>query len=119
MFLLFTFLVLINAVADNEKFILAYRYEVAGMPINILDFLLGLMFVVAMATMSRWKEDTDRVHPMLYWSVVVLTLSVVAGLVGAMQNSIPLRYWVTIARNVLTLPLCVFLGYHTLRSTRM
>jgi hypothetical protein len=118
MFLLFALIVLINALADNERVILYYRYTVAGLPINMLDLGLGLMFIAAVATMSRPKFLTERTHPMLRWSIGILSVSVLFGVLGALRNDVDLRYWVTIARNVVTLPLCIFLGYHLIRTPR-
>jgi O-Antigen ligase len=118
MFILFVLLVLVNSLADNDKVILEYRYEVAGLPINMLDFGLAVMFVAALATMNRPKQHTDRTHPLLYWTIGFLSASVVCGIFGAFRNNVELRYWVTIMRNVMTLPLCIFLGYHLIRTPR-
>jgi hypothetical protein len=118
MFFLFALLVLVNAVADNEKVILQYRYEVAGLPINMLDFGLALMLIVAIATMSRPKYQADRTHRVLFWTIGFLVFSLAFGVFGALKNNVELRYWVTVSRNVLMLPLCIFLGYHVVRTPR-
>ena len=118
MFWLFAILVLVNGTVDNEKVILRYRIDVGGMPINILDLGLGLMFIFAVASLNRAKFQVDRTHPALKWSLAVLIGSFLLGIFGAVRNDVELRYWATIARNVMTLPLCIFLGYHLIRTPR-
>src|SRR5688572_18517871 len=118
LFFLFAVLVLINGTVDNEKVILYYRYEIAGLPINILDFLLGVMFIVALVTLNRPKFEVGRTHPALKWTIGVLVGSLLFGVLGAIRNDVELRFWATIARNVMTLPLCIFLGYHVLRTPK-
>jgi hypothetical protein len=119
MFLVFLLVFLVNSLADNDKFILKWRYEVAGLPINVLDFGIVLLLAVALATLNRPKYQTDRTHPLLFWSIGLLAGSLLMGVFGSLANGIPLRFWATGTRNLMMLPLCIFLGYHLISAPRM
>jgi hypothetical protein len=118
MFWLFAILVLVNGTVDNEKVILYYRYEIAGLPINMLDFGLAVLFIIALALLNKPKFLVERTHPLLKWNIGILLVSFFLGILGAVRNEVDIRFWVTVARNVLMLPLCIFLGYHLITTPR-
>ncbi len=114
---LFAILVLLDFTLSTD-FMFNFRLEVAGLPLNVLDGLIVLTFVHQLVRSRRSDFRADRVHPLLVWSVVILVLAVLVGVMGSMMNGTRARDWITAMRNVAMLPLAIFIGYMVVRTPR-
>jgi hypothetical protein len=66
----------------------------------------------------RHAYPTERAHPVLQWVFVLFIGAAVGGLVGSVMSGIGLRSTVTTLRNLLSLPIAVWLGYYLLLQPR-
>jgi len=115
--ILFAILVLVDFTVGNDL-LFEYRIDIAGLPLNLLDALVALLFV-RQAFRSRLNDfKTDRVHPLFIWSFALLVAAMMVGVMGSTMNGSTLREWITALRNQAMLPLCIFIGYNILRTPR-
>ncbi|MDB5321807.1 MAG: hypothetical protein JWN40_3438 [Phycisphaerales bacterium] len=113
---LFAILLLLNSTLTND-FLFAYRKEIGGFPLNILDGMLALVFLQQLLS-TRNKFRADRVHPLFIWSVSLLVLSIFIGIAGAAIQGTGAREYVTAMRNLLVLPASIFIGYTVAKTPR-
>jgi hypothetical protein len=111
----FIILMVLNSTVTNDL-LFDYRLEVGGFPLNVLDGLVALVFLKQIVTSGRKKFRTDRTHPLLYWSLGLLSAAIFLGMAGAAMGGAPVRQYVTVLRNLTTLPVAIFIGY-TLATT--
>jgi hypothetical protein len=114
-----TLLMLMNAWID-QRLVLDYRLDVAGVPINIYDIGLGLGLIVSMfrRRSSPNLYPTDRVHPIFKWIMGASLLATVAGAVGVIGNGSYSREWLPPLRSFLAIPVSVYLGYVLIKNPR-
>src|SRR5258708_11877587 len=95
---------LLNAFGNNKTFVLENRIEVAGMPVNMFDGLaaLGLIWIVVRPRGSR--VPTDRVHPVLFWTLIFYTMGLGSGLLASVSNQATARDLFNTIHNYLSLP---------------
>ena len=108
------FLVLLtffNALADNDL-VLRYRIPAGGFPISAFDILLLGLGPIAVILSRRQAFPTDRPHPILPWIFILFTAAVVAGSIGSVVSGTGLRHAVTSLRNLIALPVAIWLGYY-------
>jgi hypothetical protein len=103
-------LTFVNALADNDL-VLRYRFTVGGFPVNVFDVLILVIGPIAVALTRRNAVPTGRYHPMLPWIFVLFIAAALGGLLGSVMSSIPLRATITTLRNLISLPICIWLGY--------
>ena len=108
------FLVLLtffNALVNNDL-VLRYRISAGGLPVGIFDvLLLGLGPIVVL--LSRQNAfPTGRAHPVLPWIFILFAAAAAAGSIASVMSSIGLRETVTSLRNLIALPVCIWLGYY-------
>jgi len=111
--LLLTLLLAINFTLSND-ILLQYRIDV-GFPLNALDVLMMLLGLAATFA-SRARFETERAHRLLVWSIGLLITAAACGVVGGMVTGAPVRQYVTAIRNLLSLPLAIFIGYRFLKT---
>ena len=58
----------------------------------------------------------ERPHPLAIGSILLLAAATACGVVGAIMNEVPTRWLITFARNMLTLPASIFIGYRFIRN---
>ena len=110
-------LTLINALAHNAGFALRYRIDVAGMPIGVFDFLLGLGVLVALVGRGgAWPAG--RLHPLMLWTMLLFGAATAGGIMGALLSNAELRWMMTGMRNWVSLGLSVYIGYNLLLQPR-
>jgi hypothetical protein len=109
---LIAIIILFNSIADNKDFVLAYRIELGGLPINILDGLLILGALLSVLPIARSKSAIpENVHPTLAWVLGLFVVAGLAGYAGAVLNNTPHYVFMATMRNVLTVPAAVWIGY--------
>jgi hypothetical protein len=110
-------LIFFDAVADNDL-VLRYRVPLGGFPVNFFDVLLLVLGPAAVLLSRRNAYRTERVHPILPWIFVLFIAAAGGGLVGSVMSGIGLRSTVTTLRNLISLPITVWLGYCLLLQPR-
>jgi hypothetical protein len=118
MFLIFALLMLLNYATDKDKFLFAYRIDVFGMPINILDGLIAVGMVLAPVALNKRQYPSESTHPALKWVVGSLVLASISGAVMAFLTGADLRETALMARNVLSLAAAVVIGYAAVSTLR-
>ena len=113
--ILFAILMLINCTVPNDV-LFDYRVELGGFPVNVLDVLLVLVFVQQLFTATRNRFHTEHFHPLLFWSIGLLTASIFFGILGATMGGTGVRQYVTVMRNLAVLPASIFIGYSLLKN---
>jgi hypothetical protein len=114
------FLVLLsffNALADNDL-VLRYRVTVGGFPVSAFDVLLLVLGPIAVMMSRRHAYPTERAHPVLAWIFILFIGAAVGGLIGSVISGIGLRSTITTLRNLISLPITVWLGYCLLLQPR-
>jgi hypothetical protein len=114
--ILFAILMLLNSTLPNEL-VLAYRFDLGPFPLNILDGLLLLVFLIQLFP-SRHSFRADRVHPLLIWSIVLLVIAIFIGVIGATAEGTGIRQYVTAMRNLSVLPASIFIGYSVAKTPK-
>ena len=105
-------LTLLNAAANNKTVVLEYRWTpVAGMPVNVIDGLLGLGLILMLVRPTTYRFVTDRVHPAFKWVLVLFAGGAVGGIVGSFFNDASASDKMNITRNYLAMPISIILGY--------
>jgi len=100
-----------NASLSMKGFLVRYRLDVGGVPINVLDVLtfLGLLLL----PLRRHKMFvTNRFHPLMRTALVLFALMTLCGLIEALLNGCPIYVVGEDARNLLALPAAAILGYY-------
>src|SRR5215213_6036165 len=110
-------LIFFNALADNDL-VLRYRFSVGGFPVNVFDILLFVLGPIAVLMSRRRWYPTERVHPVLPWLLALFAAAMVGGLLSSTMSSIAMRATFTTLRNLVTLPVCIWLGYYLLLQPR-
>jgi hypothetical protein len=113
--ILFVILMLINCTVPN-KVLFDYRFDMGGFPVNALDVMLILLFAQQLLSSGRDRFQTERVHPLLYWSIGLLVTAIFFGIAGAAIGGTGVRQYVTALRNLATLPAAIFIGYSLLNK---
>jgi len=80
--ILFVILMLINCTVPNDV-LFDYRFDLGGFPVNALDVMLMLVFVQQLFSSSRDRFQTERAHPLLYWSIGLLVTARVCAIAAA------------------------------------
>src|SRR6478735_917768 len=82
---LLVILTFMNAALDQKGIILVQRLTIAGLPINIMDGLSALGFVVALVVMFSRRRRSEGIptHPAFIASMVLGFLALVGGSIGA------------------------------------
>jgi hypothetical protein len=111
MLLIFILLMVVNYAADREKFFLAYRIDVFGMPINVLDALVAVGTVLAVFSFGKREYATERTHPGLKWTVGLLVVATFGGAGMALVTGCEPREIALMGRNVLNLAFAILIGY--------
>ena len=102
-------LTFVNALANNNTFALRYRIEV-GFPVSVFDALMGLGVIVGLLN-RRGAFYSDRTHPLLYWTLGLFAAATIGGAIGGFTSGTELRWVLTAMRNLVTMPMCVLIGY--------
>src|SRR5579884_3048746 len=111
MWLLFLILIL-NAAVNTSDFMLRYRIDVGGLPINIFD---GLMIIgLVLSLFNRERMFPAKQHPLVNKLYLLFGIAMVAGLIGWLLNGAPLRQAFMALRNWIALPIEMFIGYYYL-----
>jgi hypothetical protein len=111
MFLIFALLMLVNYATDREKFLFAYRFDVFGMPINVLDVLIGVGLVAVPLVWHKRSFMTETTHRALWWTVGLLVVAAMGGgVMGFFVGADP-REMAVMARNVMNLAAGLLVGY--------
>jgi hypothetical protein len=111
MFLVFTLLMVLNYATDRERFLFAYRFDVFGMPINVLDVLVAIGLVLLPFSWRRRAYATETTHAALKWTVGALVVAWISGTVMGFLIGADVREVVAMGRNVLNLAFAHLLGY--------
>jgi hypothetical protein len=119
---LLVILSLVNASVNQKSFLLAYRLQIGGLPINIFDVLLIIAFLWAcFAGRGARRMQTDRVHPLLPWILIFLFGALAVGSIIGIRNftiGLSLRRYFTFIRDFACLPLGLVVGYRLLPHLR-
>lgn len=107
--------IVVNAVASNETFILEYRVEVAGLPLNILDLLIFVGLLLSFVRGSRFFR-TDAVHPAFKWSTILFALAILLSTPVSIIRGIETYTWAADLRNFAVFPACMWIGYYLTRD---
>jgi hypothetical protein len=118
MILLFALLMLINYATDKEKFLFAYRIDVFGMPINILDGLVAAGVLFLPFTLGKRQYESERMHAALKWSFGLLLLGTASAALMGFVTGCDQREMALMSRNVLNLAICLLIGYATATNMR-
>jgi hypothetical protein len=118
MFILFALLMLVNYAADKEKFLFAYRFSVAGMPVNVLDVLMGVACLFAPFAIRKARIPGEQTHRGLKWTLAMTTAGCLVGFGGGAAAGVEVRYVIDMTRNVAALALSVFIGYYAVSNLR-
>jgi hypothetical protein len=111
MFVVFALLMLVNYGTDKEKFLFAYRIDLFGMPINILDGLIAVGTVMAVFKFGKREYATETTHRGLTWCVSLLVAATVCGAAMGFITEVEPRQLALMSRNVLNLALAMLIGY--------
>jgi hypothetical protein len=118
---LLVLLCLVNAGVNSKSFLFEYRLNIAGMPINPLDFLLLLGLIIAMFARGSRRTITPRPHPLFAPTLALLTAALIFGAVMGMRNlshGLTLYQYVTFIRNFAVLPMGLIVGYRLVPHLR-
>jgi hypothetical protein len=118
---LLVILSLVNASVNSKSFLFQYRLNVAGMPVNPLDFLLLLCLIVAIFARGSRRIITSRPHPLFGPTLALLTAGLIVGVVMGTRNltrGLSLYEYVTIIRNFAVLPMGLIVGYRLVPHLR-
>jgi hypothetical protein len=115
--ILFAILMLLNFSVPNPT-LFEYRYDVGGFPVNVLDVLLFVVFLHQLFTATRGRFHTQNLHPLLIWSIALLSASIFIGIGAALIEGTSIRGYVTSLRNLTVLPVSIFIGYAIARTPR-
>lgn len=107
------FIILILNAAMTTEFMLNYRLDVAGLPINVLDALMIIGLVFAIFNRERMFPPKGP-HPLMSKLYLLFGVAAVAGLIGWLLNGASLRLAFMPARNWVALPIEMYLGYYYL-----
>jgi hypothetical protein len=105
---------LVNAAVGSRSFLFEYRLQLAGMPINILDFLLILGFAIAIFKGNSEKRMLATPHPLLRPMLIVFAIALLAGVIVGVRNlsfGLSLKRLATYIRDFAVLPMGVVVGY--------
>jgi hypothetical protein len=112
---LLVILSLINAAVGSQTFLFEYRWQIAGMPVNILDILLILGVIIGLGVGKGEKRiKTERPHRLLLPILIVFSVAILVGIVGGIRNlsyGLTAQRLVTYIRDFAVLPMGVFVGY--------
>jgi hypothetical protein len=112
---------LINSLVGSHSLLFEYRLQIAGMPINVLDFLLLLAVILALLKGNSEKRMQTRPHrlliPMLTIFMIALFIGVMVGLRNLSFGLTPKRL-VTYTRDFAVLPMGVLVGYQLVPHLR-
>ncbi len=117
MFFFFVVLMAINSTM-NSDLLFKLRVDIAGLPINLVDFALVVLLILGVISPGRERTLVERVHPLLMWSVGLFFMTLVVGIMGAMSSGVDVRAFVTVVRNVVCLPLAIIAGYLLIQNPR-
>jgi hypothetical protein len=118
MFLIFALLMLLNYATDKERFLFAYRFDVFGMPINVLDVLVGLGLVALPMVWHKRSFMTETTHRALWWMVGLLVVAMVSGgVMGFVVGAEP-REIAVMLRNVMNLVAGLLIGYAAISTMK-
>ncbi len=111
MFLIFL-LTLANGFLKTEWINTDYlRFNNGTFPINIFDILIAVGIVASLLPKGQFFFETERPHPALGWTFVLFTLAVLGAGLAALSNGAGVRPVITTARNLIEVPILVYLGY--------
>src|SRR5947209_2924533 len=79
-----------------------YRFEVGGLPINVLDVLT--VAALCAALLSSRAHPRERTHPLLPITLSLFLLAAVFGVIGGLVIDAVPRWIATGLRNLATLP---------------
>ena len=104
---------LLDAILNNNTFVLEYRVNLAGMPINIYDGLTALLFLGCLIPRSgrRHYFHADHTHGLLIAACIAFSLAFLIGVFGAAIHGVNPRDMFTSARNLATFPLFLVIAY--------
>src|SRR3954470_15696279 len=117
---LLVILTFMNAALDQKGIVLVQRVFIAGLPINIIDGLTALAFIVALIVMFSTGRRTEGIptHRAFTASMVLGFLAAVGGSIGAAMVHAPLYAYASEVRNFASMPLAMFAAYYLLRTQR-
>lgn len=116
MLILILLIMLVNYTADREKFLFAYRFNIANLPVNILDVLVALAGLMVLTRLSRRNYPGETTHAGLKWSIGLLIAACFTGAIGGFRHHVELREIADFTRNVATMALCIFIGYFSIST---
>src|SRR4051812_21825679 len=108
-------LTLLNSALDEKGFVLVHRLEIGGMPINVLDGLLGLgglFAAIGFMRSSPSRFQALRAHPVYVATIVLFVLAEAAGMIGAMAVGSKTYFVALFLRNMTAIPATMFCGYY-------
>ena len=110
-------LTLVNAVAHQDRVVLRYRLSLGGMPIDIIEGLLAVGVVIGLLR-QRSASPSERVHPLLTWTLLLFGLGVISGVLAGLISNAELRWILQGLRNFIVLPAGILIGYCFLLTPR-
>jgi hypothetical protein len=119
MFILFVLLMLVNYAADKEKFLFAYRFSIAGLPINVLDVLLAVGCLFGLFAVRKLRYPGEQTHRGFKLTLILITVGGLVGFGGGALKGVEVRSIIDMSRNVAALGISVFLGYFAVSNLRL
>src|SRR5437588_8497688 len=116
MWLLFL-LTLLDGIRNAHSFVLQYRLDVAGVPVNVYDLLLTLGLLLSPLVRRRTLPN-ERIHPALMWSMLLFVPALLGGTIAGAVNGATPRWILTELRNMADIPIAVWIGYVYLTSLK-
>jgi hypothetical protein len=104
---------LVILVLINWTVVLEHRWTVGGFPLNVFDGVLAVGVLLALIPFKGGKTSVahTRTHPLLWPILVVFGAAIAFGFVTSASTLAEPRWIITDARNMVALPLSVFIGY--------
>src|SRR5438876_956233 len=112
MYLIILPLLLIDAIASNQQFLLKYRLDIMGAPISMLDGLIAFGLILALLPIPRDRMQTERLHPLLVRTFQLFAVATICGCIASfMSSDVDSYFFITCLRNLLLVPAAAGAAY--------
>jgi hypothetical protein len=102
----------INALLSNDIINSPYtRLKIGSFPANVIDVLIVLGVILLILPKRETYFRTERFHPGMRWAAGLFTAAIIGAGIAALVGNAPARAVITTSRNLLEVPLLMFIGY--------
>src|SRR6185503_7097049 len=106
---------------SSNGFLNPTRISLGGaVPIGLLDLCIGIAFLWAIfrGGNAQMAYPRLRMHPLIPWLMALWGIAWVGGTIGSLGVYAPLREILQSMRDYGFMPICIFIGYRALATSR-